>query len=85
MLQSAGLRHWHARCTPHLSYIFFMKADESWQLFRCWYRHVVLDRIQSSQDEVEDAHRIAQLDGQLLNDNCKAAQQHAQLREDQQR
>ena len=56
-----------------------MKADESWQLFKCWYRHVILDRIQSSQDEVEDADRISQLDGQLLNDNCKAAQQHAQL------
>jgi len=49
-----------------------VKADENWQFFRYWYRLVVLDRIQCSQDEIEDAYWISQLGGQLLNDNRKA-------------
>ena len=50
----------------------FVKAEENWQFFRYRYRHIVLNRIQCSQDKIEDAQWISQLSGQLLNDDRKA-------------
>ena len=56
-----------------------MKAQESGQLV--WYRycHVVFDRVQSTQHQVEYTHGISKLVRKLLNDYSKAAKTHIKV------
>lgn len=62
-----------ADVNAHVVYVLVERV-ERWQLDSIRDCHVVLDRVQSTQDQVEDADGVPQGVGQLLNDNRKAAE-----------
>lgn len=50
-----------------------MEPEQCWQLVLYWDSHVILDSIKAAQHQIEDADRIPQGVGQLLDDNREAA------------
>ena len=58
-------------CTPVLH--VFVEAVQLRELFLGWDGHVVLYGVQGPQGQVEDAHGILELSGQLLDHDGKAA------------
>ena len=56
-----------------------MERPQEWHFLFDRDCHVVFHSVKCSEDKVENAHRVSQLNGQLLYDNCKTAPSIAEV------